>query len=474
MPASMLGGQVFALISLAAGTVFFMYAAKYYISMAIVLLGGGNTLNNFNNPNEPNPIGRKEPFVSIHIPMYNEENVADRIMKACTSLDYENYEVIVVDDSTDETFRLLKNNWGKHPRVKIIHRERREGFKGGALNEALRHMNPKAEYVLVFDADFIPPPDIVRRFLWYFKNSNAKNRGSLGRGGEGEIIERVKEWYRKIETAAVQGYQWHMLNARENWLTRGVRVEYSGNYMIERTCQEAIGSMKMIAGSVFMIKADVLKRYRWSTSLTEDWELTLRLYMDGYKVVYTPLIQAPAECPSTFRRLVRQRCRWAEGHTFNVKKYFWRALRSPRLSGMEKFEFVSHYALYYLQSLLFSIGMFSWFLSELMRKGHPLFPWWVPQLGWTLVLANLFSLPLMGLAGLFLEKSVKKDAVGTFWLMVISIILAFPQAYASLKGLLEGKEGTWFRTFKTGRITEPIIGLKLRKIMRAIMPKKRG
>jgi len=472
MPASLFG-QVFALISLAAGLVFFMYAAKYYISIVIVLLSGENTLNSFNNPNKLNPVNKKEPFASIHLPMYNEKNVAERIMKACTSLDYKNYEVIVVDDSTDETFKLLKNNWSKHPQVKIIHRKRRKGYKGGALNEALRRTDPKAEYVLVFDADFIPPPNIIRRFLWYFENSNAKDRGNHRSGEEGEIIERVEEWYRKIETAAVQGYQWHMLNARENWLTRGVRVEYSGNYMIERTCQEAIGSMKMIAGSVFMIKADVLKRCRWSTSLTEDWELTLRLYMDGYKVVYTPLIQAPAECPSTFRRLVKQRCRWAEGHTFNVKKYFWRVLRSPRLSGMEKFEFVSHYALYYLQSLLFCMGIFFWFLSEWMRKGYPLFPWWAPQLGWTLVLVNLFSLPLMGLAGLFLERSVKKNVAGIFSLVVISIILAPLQAYASLKGLLEGKEGIWFRTFKTGKITEPIISLNLRKIMRAIMPRKR-
>jgi cellulose synthase/poly-beta-1,6-N-acetylglucosamine synthase-like glycosyltransferase len=471
MPASMLG-QAFALISLAAGITFLIYATRYYISIAIVLLSGGNTFNNFNNPKMDTTNG-KEPFVSIHLPMYNEVNVADRILKACTSLDYKNYEVIVVDDSTDETSEFLKKNWGKHPRVKIINRKGREGFKGGALNEALRHTDPKAEYILVFDADFIPPPDIVKRFLWYFENSSAKD-GSNSRGREDSgIIERVEEWYRKIETAAVQGYQWHVLNARENWLTKGVRVEYSGNYMVERTCQEALGLMKMIAGSVFMIKADVLKRYTWSTSLTEDWELTLRLYMDGYKVVYTPLIQAPAECPSTFRRLVRQRCRWAEGHTFNVKKYFWKVLRAPRLSGAEKFEFVSHYALYYLQSLLFCVGMFSWFLSEWMRKGYPLFPWWIPQFGWTLLLVNLFSLPLMGLTGLFLERSVKKDAAGIFSLIIISIILSLPQAYASLKGLLEGKEGKWFRTFKTGKITEPIISLKLRKVMRAIMPRKR-
>ncbi len=452
---------------------FFLYAARYYISILVVLSGkGNNTLNNHSS-NKLSFKNKKEPFVSIHLPVYNEKNVIERIMKACTSLNYTNYEVIIVDDSTDETLQILNKNWNNNPKMKIVHREKRKGFKGGALNEALRHMNPRAEYVLVFDADFIPPPDIMQRFLWYFENFNYRSRKNQRNENEAEIFERVEEWYRRLETAAVQGYQWHMLNAGENWLTRGVRVEYSGNYMIERTCQEALGSMKMIAGSVFMIKAKVLKKYGWSTSLTEDWELTLRLYMDGYKIIYTPLIQTPAECPSTIRRLVRQRCRWAEGHTFNVKRYFGRVLRSPRLSGMEKFEFVSYYALYYLQPLLFCVGMFFWFLSEWTRRGYLLFSWWVPPFGWALVLFNLFSLPLMGLAGLFLERSVKKNAAGILSFVVFSFVLAPFQAYASLKGLFERKEGRWFRTFKTGKITEAVTKLRLRKIMRAIVPRKR-
>lgn len=451
---------------------FFLYAVRYYISIITVLFGkGNNTFNNYDS-DKLNFKNKKEPFISIHLPMYNEKNVVERIMKACTSLDYTNYEIIVVDDSTDETFQILNKNWNNHPKVKIVHREKRKGFKGGALNEALKHMNPRAEYVLIFDADFIPPPDIMQRFLGIFKISTTGTERIRETRTKPRFLNALRNGTKKIETAAVQGYQWHMLNAGENWLTRGVRVEYSGNYMIERTCQEVLGSMKMIAGSVFMVKANVLKKYGWSTSLTEDWELTLRLYMGGYKVIYTPLIQAPAECPSTFRRLVRQRCRWAEGHTFNVKRYFGRVLRSSRLSGMEKFEFVSYYALYYLQPLLFCVGMFFWFLSEWMHKGL-IFSWWVPPFGWALVLFNLFSLPLMGLAGLFLERSVKKSATGILSFVIISFVLAPFQAYYSLKGLFERKEGRWVRTFKTGKITEAIVKLKLRKIMWAIMPRKK-
>src|SRR6266581_4222561 len=79
----------------------------------------------------------KQPFVSVQLALYNEKRVVDRLLEACTSFDYENYEIIVVDDSADETVELLKR-WQDHPRVRVIHRSSRKGFKGGALQEALR------------------------------------------------------------------------------------------------------------------------------------------------------------------------------------------------------------------------------------------------------------------------------------------------------------------------------------------------
>jgi len=567
-------GQLFASISLAFGLFFFIFAAKYYISVAIVMVGknkianrntnhlngfakngngnnskrtehnGGNPFKSIDAAHQGERTGRTngvvvakiseslknifsdsiiaritnfgglfrskravsieaerkqengngsnggksngnnhQPFVSIHLPFYNEKNVADRILKACTSLDYENYEVIVADDSIDETVEILKK-WKDHPKVKVIHRESRRGWKGGALNEAMKQMDPRAEYVMVFDADFVPPPDIVQQFLPYFGNNTNGNRNgnngnnrlngnnsSVNKDEYQRIIEKLEEWYRKRELAVVQGYQWHYLNAGENWLTKGIRAEYSSSYVIERTSQELIGSMKMIAGSVFMIKADIIKKYAWSTSMTEDWELTLRLYLDGYKVSYTPYIQAPAECPSTIPQLTRQRMRWAEGHTYNVKKYFWEVLRSPKISTREKLEF-AYYAPYYLQSFIFLIGTSFWFLSEAM---HQYLPFWTQVFGWSLLLSNLLALPFMGLTGLFLEKNVRKDFTGILSFIVMSYILVPFQAYASLKGLLEKKErGTWIRTLKTGKITEALTKLRLGRVWRELMPQKRA
>jgi len=793
-------GPIFAGIALTFGMFFFIFAARYYIFTAAIFLlqlfRKGNHYNSTNRNNQGlrhatnggtqnsrlskffgfmnnqtnhnayqnhamNGNGYRnhaanrnsgserfatdqssEPFVSIHLPFYNERNVAERIISACMSMDYGNYEVIVIDDSTDETVRLL-DRWSKYqasmtyalnggsslsgqlvtlqrPALKIVHREKRAGFKGGALDEALKRMDPRAEYVIVLDADFIPPPDLIKTFLSYVAVASAASvfesimqidqefaageisveeylskreslaarvigrrsvRDALRAGGdaifrldqlyaedklgleeyfarrravvgvlealglgrmiyepfedrvalmyafeldqllaeakieikeyirrtrflrpklaalrklgeisvgdvlsldrlygEGRVVdedwylterrwladrlvlsaadrERLKlhfetdqlyasgqldeneyvsrkraangtatyngadrnannnypnnhannyantsrisrilwrnknnrnhannsnhnranhRWinnnhdgqnafrYLNGELAAIQGYQWHYLNKSENWLTEGIRAEYSGSYVIERTCEEIFGAMKIVAGSVYMIRADLLRRYGWSTSITEDWELTCRLYRDGYKVQYTPLIQVPAECPSTIARLVRQRQRWAEGHTYNAKKYFGAIMRSKKVSTREKLEFL-YFAPYYLQSVFFMIGTFFWLLSEAM---HEYLPFWTAQFGWSLLLSNLMSLPLMNLAGLYAEETARKDIGGIFSTIVMSYILAPFQAYSALKGLLEKREGYWIRTFKTGKITEPIIRLRLERIWR--------
>ena len=265
-----------AAISLLFGVFFFAYALKYYANITLMLLfNGENGLVNGNGYVEGqglrNGLGNglrrifgngvnnafangydlkleAQPFVSIHLPLYNEKKVVERLLTACTSLDYENYEVIVADDSTDETTKILER-WAEHPRVKISHRQDRSGFKGGALQVALQRTDPRAEFITVFDADFIPPPDVITQFLAYFYSGN----------GDGQRLadDRV---------AVVQGYQWHALNASENWITHGIRVEYSGSYVIERPGQQLLGSMKMIAGSVFMIRADVLRKHGWASA----------------------------------------------------------------------------------------------------------------------------------------------------------------------------------------------------------------
>jgi len=464
--------EILSYIGLAFGFIFFLYALRYYAALCYISLillrarngnGNGNGANGNhanggfvsrfpdNYTNHANGSGLKRvPFVSIHVPLYNEENVVDRLMEALTSLDYPNYEIIVVDDSTDNTTSKLKK-WTKHQNVKVIHRDNREGFKGGALNEALKHMSRDADYVVVFDADFIPPRDVIWRLLHAFKNGFVVNNNG----------NKLDSWVRDSDVVAVQGYQWHILNASENWITRVVSAEYAGNYLVERVFANRLPGVRMIAGSVFMIRADILRRYGWRGCLTEDWDLTLRLYRDGYKVEYTPMVAAPAECPSTLGRLMRQRARWAEGHTYAVKRYFMDILRSRFLSFREKLEFL-YLTPYYMSSIFLLVGTISWILAELLGAR---IPFWTAVFGWSLLLTNLIAIPLVNLTGLFLEYRASKGILGVIGFIPLMHALVVSQAIASLKGLVEKRESAWFRTLKTGKITEPQIFFKIRKAL---------
>lgn len=454
------------LLSLAIGMIFFLYSTKYYLSIALVLSFSRHENDKGSAPRQSlldMLLGKKgsakekeeqisgltedishirlqrHPFVSIHLAMYNEKRVIERLLTAATSMQYDNYEVIVADDSTDEEAIALLKKWEHHPHVKIVHRNSREGYKGQALQHALAFTDKKAEFIMIFDADFIPYPDSITQFLKYFQSTI----GSLS-----------PQAIKSTPIAAVQGYQWHVLNKSENWLTRGVRSEYAGSYVVERSSIEVYGGLKQISGSVYMIRKDVVEQVGWGKSITEDFEFTLNMYEKGFKVVYTPYVQAPAEAVSTLKRLIRQRMRWAEGHSFNVKKMFWRLLASHNLTIPEKLEFV-YLSPYYLQAAFFLLGTFCWLLSEAVF--HVRLPFWTEVWGWSLILTNMISLPLVNLVGLFLEESDERDYLGLLSFVALSYVVAPFQGYAAVKGFLEQSEGPWFRTPKTGRITDTFI-----------------
>ena len=133
-----------------------------------------------------------QPFVSIHVAVYNEKRVIERLIEACCKQNWQNYEVILADDSTDGTTEIvkqfMKENYGElrvskddqgteiyradanHnlPSLTLIHRSSRSGFKGAALQKALENTNPYADYIAIFDSDFVPYPDTIEQFIKSF------------------------------------------------------------------------------------------------------------------------------------------------------------------------------------------------------------------------------------------------------------------------------------------------------------------
>jgi cellulose synthase/poly-beta-1,6-N-acetylglucosamine synthase-like glycosyltransferase len=395
--------------------ILFLYAARWYIFTFFSLRGGENR-----DKSKDCEKNFEDYFVSILLPIYNEPNVVDRLLKACTSFNSPEYEVIVIDDSDDGVTTEKIAAWKGNHGIKLIHRDSRKGWKGGALNTGLENVDSRSSHVLVFDADFVPPSDLMSRFVERFR--------------DGEVV-------------AVQGYQRHDLNADENGVTKGVRVWHSMYNMVELNGKQRLGLFLPLTGGVYMIRTDVLKELNFEEVTDEDWNLTVRLYEKGYKIDYDPSLAASGECPNTFRKLLRQHSRWAEGHTRTFRKYFWKILKSNNLVIKEKIDFLftGHC---FLHTVLVAILMCALVLFFVFP--HITIPYPFAQIQTLLLVSTTPAAVLASLAALYLENA-QKDFRKFVYAWLLNFLLIPSMAYAALKGLLT-KDGYFNRTYKTGRI----------------------
>jgi cellulose synthase/poly-beta-1,6-N-acetylglucosamine synthase-like glycosyltransferase len=292
--------------------------------------------------------GFDSPFISILVATYNERLVIDRLMRSCTALTYnsDKFEIIVVDDSEDGTFDVLKKWKLVIPNLKIIHRNERTGWKGEALNVALKNLSIKSSYVLIVDADSILVNDTLERFVSYFSRYNS-NRNY---------------------TEVIQGYPISsVFNAsnsilditNSNWVARGIEFRLAQRNIIEFLAKDRINLPVQITGSLFMIRSDLIKQFGFSNDLCEDWELTLNIYFhpnitssygdeenynncrngDCKRIIFDPLLVSYCEASTKLGPYFRQRMRVSEGHTRAFRKNLIKILTS-KIKLIDKIEFL--------------------------------------------------------------------------------------------------------------------------------------
>lgn len=396
--------------------VLFLYSVRWYVFASAVLRGGRSEGGGGSEGDR----GWGSAFVSVLLPVYNEPNVVDRLLGACTSFHSPPYEVVVVDDSDDgvTSSRLLA--WQNRANVKVVHRDSRRGWKGGALNDGLDKLDVRSSHVLVFDADFVPPSDLVGRFVSRFD-------------GDGVV--------------AVQGYQRHDLNAGESWVSKGVRVWHSLYNMVELNGECRLGLTSPLTGSVFMARTDVLRKFRFDEGLAEDTELTLRLCESGYRVVYDPSLAASGECLTSLGGLFRQQMRWAEGHTRVFRDHFWRVLRSRFLGVGDKVNFL-FVGFSYLHCVLICALTVAGLLTLLFPGAFLPLP--IVQVSFLLFVASVPAAVLSSLVALWVEGA-RKDFRWIPYAWIVNLVLTPVFAVAALKGLFKGR-GVFHRVHKTGRV----------------------
>jgi len=268
------------------------------------------------------------------LPIYNERYVVERLLEAITRIDYprELLEIQLLDDSTDETTFVASRLVGEYARngfpVAYLHRDNREGFKAGALEAGLEKAT--GEFIAIFDADFVPSPDVIRRMLPYFADP---------------------------QVGVVQG-RWTWINRGYSALTEVEAIVLDGHFVIEHGGRNFSGRFFNFNGTAGMWRRTAIEDAGgWQhDTLTEDTDLSYRAQLKGWRFVYDPTIECPSELPVEVNAFKQQQARWAKGLTQTARKILpsvWRSDQPLKIKLEATFHLTANCA--YPLMVLFSL-----------------------------------------------------------------------------------------------------------------------
>lgn len=366
------------------------------------------------------------PPVTVQLPVYNERYVVERLIDAVCALDYprELLEVQVLDDSDDETAELARrrvlHHAGRGIRIEHIRRQRREGYKAGALAHGLSRA--RGEFVLILDADFVPPADLLHRML-----------PPLADPAVGMVQAR-----------------WGHLNDDASWLTRAQALILDAHFHVEHGARSAAGLFFNFNGTAGIWRARCLHDAGgWQAdTLTEDLDLSYRAQMRGWRFVFLPDVVVPGELPGSVRAFKSQQARWAQGSIQTARKLLPELLRGDR-SWRIKLEAIAHLTAYVPSLLTLALAVLV-FPAAIVRLHH----------GWPLLLlADLFFFAAaIGPLGYFYAETLRAGGrrVWPAILIYVPMVLALGigisvnNSRALFAGLFSRAPAEFVRTPKRG------------------------
>jgi len=372
------------------------------------------------------------PFVTIQLPVYNDPVVV-RCIKSCLKFDYpkNRYEILVADDSTDKKTKRIIDEFSRnfyrkvsskeHSDVKVFRRDSRKGFKPGALNNLLNHS--RGEIIVIFDSDFTPKKNFLKRIIQPFLED--KN------------------------VACVQSRMGY-LNSHQNRITKLA----STFLMMYHNCIIPINDklgVVFFCGTGGAIRKDVLiKLGGWNErSITEDSDLSIKMFRAGYKNVYLADLRASGELPFTLKSFIRQQMRWAYGNTRvfieNAKDIWLSKTFSFRQRLMMTFVTTGNLACFFVVMMTF-FGLLSWITGT----SHPVSNYDARRFVFTFIATGGF----LSLAFIGMVREKKLNLMWSFFVssLTIGLVVALTNAIAVMEAML-GKKRGWFRTPKYGSIS---------------------
>jgi len=366
------------------------------------------------------------PPVTVQLPMFNEMDVAERLIRAASNIDYprDRLEIQVLDDSTDATSAIARATCaslrGEGVDVVYLHRQDRTGYKAGALGEGAKRA--KGELLIVFDADFVPGASIVRDLVHFFADRRV-----------GMVQAR-----------------WAHLNRAHSLLTRCQAMLLDGHFVIEHSARHRSGRFFNFNGTAGMWrKSTIVDAGGWQhDTITEDMDLSYRAQLRGWKFVYVPHVSAPAELPCDMTSFKSQQYRWAKGSMQTATKLLGPIMRAPvpRKVKQEAFFHLTNNVAYVFLLVLALLQLPNMILRRQMEH---------PEL---LMLDVPLFLATCGSVALF-YITAHRDLYGSRWqavkqlpvMMALGIGLSINNARAALEGMF-GQDVEFVRTPKRGVI----------------------
>lgn len=309
--------------------VLLLYAANaYYLIAACFFTRAGLRSRNEKDLAAGREILAKSawPSVTTQIPIYNEIAVAERVIRAVAAMDYPQHSIQVLDDSTDDTREIVDAVAGELRRqgfsIEVIRRTDRKGYKAGALAEGLARC--ESEFIAIFDADFLPPPDFLRR--------------------------TVPVLAARPDAGWVQA-RWGHLNEADTLLTRAQSVGIDGHFAIDQIARAGTPGLFMNFNGTAGVwrKSAIADAGGWTAdTLTEDLDLSYRAQLRGWQGVYLPDLVVPGELPADATAFKSQQFRWAKGSVQTAIKVIPGLFRSnaPLMAKVQGWFHLTHYAIH--------------------------------------------------------------------------------------------------------------------------------
>ena len=374
----------------------------------------------------PEPAGKFAeedlPNITVQLPLFNELYVVDRLLKAVTAFDYprEKLEIQVLDDSTDETVKVAEAVVAKYAEqgfdIHYIHRQDRTGFKAGALENG--NKSAKGELLAIFDADFVPKPDCLRKLVHFFTDP----------------------------LVGCAQMRWAHINGNYNLLTRLQTIMLDGHFVVEQTTRNRTGGFFNFNGTAGIWRRRAIEMSGgWQhDTLTEDTDLSFRAQLMGWRFVYLLDEEAPAEIPVEINAFKAQQRRWAKGvMQVGLKLYprIWRAPLPLRVKLEMFFRLTGN-----ISYPLMIVASFLQFPLLLVRYNQPFYHLMVFDLP-LLFFSSISVVLFYGTAVWYLDDRRTPRLLHLPLVMALGIGLAFSNARAVLEALL-GVKTDFIRTPK--------------------------